>query len=166
MLTQNLGLPRIGANRELKKACEAYWKGKISQPELEEAGKTERQKNWTFQQNSGIDLIPSNDFSFYDQVADMAFMLDTIPERFRPLKERLAPTDLYFAMCRGYQKDGLDVTPIEMTKWFDTNYHYLVPEFEKGQTFSLAGTKQSTNLMRLKHWESKPNRCCSGHFHF
>ncbi|NCB09276.1 MAG: 5-methyltetrahydropteroyltriglutamate--homocysteine S-methyltransferase, partial [Bacteroidia bacterium] len=141
MLTQNLGFPRIGANRELKKACEACWSGKISLTELEQAGKTERLKNWTFQQKSGIGLIPSNDFSFYDQVADMAFMLDAIPERFQPLKGKLASMDLYFAMCRGYQKDGLDVTPFEMTKWFDTNYHYLVPEFEKGQTFSLAGTK-------------------------
>ncbi len=141
MLTQNLGFPRIGAHREFKKACEAYWKGKISQTELEKAGKTERLKNWRFQQESGIDLIPSNDFSFYDQVANMAFMLSAIPERFQPLKERLSPVDLYFAMCRGYQKDGCDVTPLEMTKWFDTNYHYLVPEFEKGQSFSLADTK-------------------------
>ena len=141
MLTQNLGFPRIGANRELKKACEAYWKGKISLTELEQAGKTERLKNRAFQQEAGIDFIPSNDFSFYDQVADMAFMLDAIHERFHPLKEKLSPMDLYFSMCRGYQKDGLDVTPLEMTKWFDTNYHYLVPEFEKGQTFSLSGTK-------------------------
>ena len=141
MLTQNLGFPRIGANRELKKACEAYWKGKISQTELEQAGKTERQKNWKLQQEAGINLIPSNDFSFYDQVADMAFMMNVLPERFLSLKEKLSPTDLYFSMCRGYQKDGLDVTPLEMTKWFDTNYHYLVPEFEKEQTFSLAGTK-------------------------
>ena len=141
MLTQNLGFPRIGANRELKKACEAYWKGKISLPELEQAGKTERQKNWKFQHESGLDFIPSNDFSFYDQVADMAFMLNAIPNRFNPLKEKLAPMDFYFSMCRGYQKDGLDVTPLEMTKWFDTNYHYLVPEFEKEQTFSLTGTK-------------------------
>lgn len=141
MFTQNLGFPRIGANRELKKACEAYWKGKISLPELKEAGKIERQKNWEIQQRAGIDLVPSNDFSFYDQMADMAFMLDAIPERFQPLKGKLAPMDLYFSMCRGYQKDGLDVTPLEMTKWFDTNYHYLVPEFEKGQTFSLVGTK-------------------------
>ncbi len=141
MLTQNLGFPRIGANRELKKACEAYWKGVISREELEQAGRSERLKNWTLQYESGIDLIPSNDFSFYDQVADLAFMLGAIPPRFYPLKEKLTQTDLYFSMCRGYQQDGLDVIPLEMTKWFDTNYHYLVPEFEKGQSFSLFTTK-------------------------
>jgi 5-methyltetrahydropteroyltriglutamate--homocysteine methyltransferase len=141
MLTQNLGFPRIGANRELKKACEAYWKGLTSQEKLEQAGRDERLKNWTFQRNSGIDLIPSNDFSFYDQVADLAFMFGAIPSRFSPLKERLTKTDLYFAMCRGYQQGGLDVIPLEMTKWFDTNYHYLVPEFEKDQSFSLFTTK-------------------------
>jgi 5-methyltetrahydropteroyltriglutamate--homocysteine methyltransferase len=141
MLTQNLGFPRIGANRELKKACEAYWKGLISQEELEQAGRDERLKNRAFQRNSGIDLIPSNDFSFYDQVADLAFMFGAIPSRFSPLKERLTKTDLYFAMCRGYQQGGLDVIPLEMTKWFDTNYHYLVPEFEKDQSFSLFTTK-------------------------
>lgn len=141
MLTQNLGFPRIGANRELKKACEAYWKGVISQEELEQAGRDERLKNLIFQRDSGIDLIPSNDFSFYDQVADLAFMFGAIPPRFSPLKEKLTKTDLYFSMCRGYQQDGLDVIPLEMTKWFDTNYHYLVPEFEKGQSFSLFTTK-------------------------
>lgn len=141
MLTQNLGFPRIGANRELKKACEAYWKGTISLPELEQAGKTERQKNWLFQKEAGIDLIPSNDFSYYDQVADMALMFGVIPQRFKPLEESLVDRDLYFALCRGYQKDGTDVTPLEMTKWFDTNYHYLVPEFEKEQSFSLRTTK-------------------------
>jgi len=141
MLTQNLGFPRIGAQRELKKACEAYWKGKISLPELEKTGKNERRKNRTFQHKTGIDLIPSNDFSFYDQVADMAFTLGVVPERFKPLQEKLNNMDLYFSMCRGYQKNGLDVTPLEMTKWFDTNYHFLVPEFEKNQTFALSGTK-------------------------
>lgn len=141
MLTQNLGFPRIGAKRELKKACESYWSGKISLTELEQAGKTERQKNWIFQQESGIDLIPSNDFSFYDQIADMTFILGVIPERFKEIRGKLAPMDLYFALCRGYQKNGYDVTPLEMTKWFDTNYHYLVPEFEKKQAFSLSGTK-------------------------
>jgi 5-methyltetrahydropteroyltriglutamate--homocysteine methyltransferase len=141
MLTQNLGYPRIGANRELKKACEAYWKGKISLQELEEAGKQERLKNWQIQQKAGIDLIPSNDFSFYDQVADLCFTLGAIPPRFEPLKAKLSPRDLYFAMCRGYQSDEIDVTPLEMTKWFDTNYHYLVPEFEKGQSFALSNSK-------------------------
>jgi len=141
MLTQNLGNPRIGANRELKKACESYWRGKITLQELENAGKLERLKNWQIQQEAGIEIIPSNDFSFYDQVADWSYTLGVIPSRFETLKKKLTPRDLYFAMCRGYQNEDADVTPLEMTKWFDTNYHYLVPEFEKNQNFKLFDTK-------------------------
>jgi 5-methyltetrahydropteroyltriglutamate--homocysteine methyltransferase len=141
MLTQNLGYPRIGAGRELKKACENYWAGHIGKQELLNAGKNERQKNWKLQQECGIDLIPCNDFSFYDQVQDLSLMLGAVPERFEPLKKKLNETDLYFAMCRGYQKNGLDIIAMEMTKWFDTNYHYIVPEFFKNQKFELTNTK-------------------------
>ncbi len=141
MLTQNLGFPRIGAKRELKRACEAYWSGNIALSELEKAGELERLKNWQVQQQAGIDLIPSNDFSFYDQVADWCFTLGVIPPRFAPLKALLPPRDLYFSMCRGYQHNGIDVTPLEMTKWFDTNYHFLVPEFNKKQEFSFYDKK-------------------------
>jgi 5-methyltetrahydropteroyltriglutamate--homocysteine methyltransferase len=86
MLTQNLGYPRIGANRELKRACEAYWSGKISEQELLQAGLSERQKNWQTQNAAGIDLIPCNDFSLYDQVQDMSFALGAIPVRFSLFK--------------------------------------------------------------------------------
>ncbi len=141
MLTQNLGFPRIGAQRELKRACEKYWKGISTLEELQETGRQERLKNWKFQQDSGIDIIPSNDFSFYDQVADHIFMFGAIPARFNKLSSKLKNNDLYFAMCRGYQNDEFDVTPLEMTKWFDTNYHYLVPEFEKNQQFKLSSNK-------------------------
>lgn len=141
MLTQNLGFPRIGAHRELKKACERYWKGQSSLDDLLKAGKEERHKNWQLQYQAGIDLIPSNDFSYYDQMADHVLLFGVVPKRFQPLAERLNKTDLYFAMCRGYQKNGFDVTPLEMTKWFDTNYHYLVPEFEKDQDFRLYDDK-------------------------
>lgn len=141
MLTHNLGFPRIGANRELKKACEAYWTGKIPFCQLEETGQAERKKNWQIQQKAGIGQIPSNDFSFYDQVADWSFALGVIPPRFASLKNKLSARDLYFSLCRGYQKDGFDVTPLEMTKWFDTNYHYLVPEFEKDQHFTFSDSK-------------------------
>ncbi len=150
MLTQNLGFPRIGANRELKKACEAYWKNEISLSELLDAGKIEKLKNWNFQQEQGIDLIPSNDFSFYDQVADLAFMLDVIPNRFHSLKSNLSKTDLYFALCRGYQNNGFDVAPLEMTKWFDTNYHYLVPEFTIDQNFKFNNTKIVDEFIEAK----------------
>ncbi len=84
MLTQNLGYPRIGAHRELKKACESYWAGRISNQELLDAGKSERQKNWQVQMDTGIDLIPCNDFSFYDHVLDMSLMLGAIPNHIGP----------------------------------------------------------------------------------
>lgn len=141
MLTNNLGYPRIGSNRELKKACESYWAGKISVDELLETGKSIRKQNWQLQAESGIDLIPSNDFSFYDQVLDLSFTLGAIPERYHELGKTNNTTDLYFAMARGAQKDGQDVVAMEMTKWFDTNYHYIVPEFTKKQAFILFSEK-------------------------
>jgi 5-methyltetrahydropteroyltriglutamate--homocysteine methyltransferase len=141
MQNHNLGYPRIGSQRELKKACEAYWSGKISQEELLQTAQTIRQKNWQTQQEAGIHLIPVNDFSFYDQVLDMSFLLGVIPKRHQALAQAKSPLDLYFAMARGYQQEGFDVTAMEMTKWFDTNYHYIVPEFTKNQTFQLFGNK-------------------------
>jgi 5-methyltetrahydropteroyltriglutamate--homocysteine methyltransferase len=143
MLTQNLGYPRIGSHRELKKSCENYWAGTISYKELLTAGKKIRQENWQMQRDAGIDLIPSNDFSFYDQVLDHSLMFGAIPGRFHDviLKKGNEELDLYFAMARGYQKDGLDLAAMEMTKWFDTNYHYIVPEFHKDQPFKLFSTK-------------------------
>lgn len=138
MIAHNLGYPRIGDNRELKKASEQYWSGAITQQKLQDAAKAIRINNWLTQKQAGLDLIPCNDFSFYDQVLDMSYMLGLIPERFSPLlqKKDLTELDIYFAMARGYQKDGYDITAMEMTKWFDTNYHYIVPEFRKDQKFS------------------------------
>jgi 5-methyltetrahydropteroyltriglutamate--homocysteine methyltransferase len=143
MLTHSLGYPRIGSNRELKKACEAYWAGKISQDELLETGQRLRAANWKEQQAAGLDLVPVNDFSFYDQVLDCTLTVGAVPERYHDvaLRNPGSETDLYFAMARGYQKDGLDITAMEMTKWFDTNYHYIVPEFTKKQTFRLMSDK-------------------------
>ena len=140
MFTNNLGYPRIGSGRELKKACENYWSGKITGSELAAIGTQLRLQNWQLQQQAGIDLIPSNDFSFYDQVLDLSFALGAIPPRYENLKGH-NNIDLYFAMARGYQKDGNDITAMEMTKWFDTNYHYIVPEFYKGQQFSYFSKK-------------------------
>jgi 5-methyltetrahydropteroyltriglutamate--homocysteine methyltransferase len=143
MIAHNLGYPRIGSHRELKKACELYWSGKTTHKNLLQAGRNIRQENWSIQQQAGIDLIPSNDFSFYDQVLDMSLMVNAIPERYHDIiiDTNKAELDLYFAMARGYQKDGLDITAMEMTKWFDTNYHYIVPEFHKDQNFRLFSTK-------------------------
>ncbi len=150
MLTQNLGYPRIGINRELKKACEKYWAGGLDENQLQEIGSQERKKNWQVQKEAGVDLIPCNDFSFYDHVQDISFMLDVIPARFRSLEGKLSALDLYFAMCRGYQKDNLDVTAMEMTKWFDTNYHYIVPEFVKNQSFKLRNKKIIEEFLECK----------------
>ncbi len=152
MITHNLGYPRIGAHRELKKACEKYWSGQIAQKELLETGKSIRRENWALQKNSGIELIPSNDFSFYDQVLDMSFALGAIPERYSNvmLNKESTEMDLYFAMARGFQKGGIDLPAMEMTKWFDTNYHYIVPEFHKGQQFNLFSTKAVNEFCEAK----------------
>jgi 5-methyltetrahydropteroyltriglutamate--homocysteine methyltransferase len=140
MLTHNLGYPRIGCHRELKEACERYWLGQSTEEELVAAGKDLRRTHWLGQQEAGIDLIPCNDFSFYDHVLDMTVALGAIPPRYRRLPSG-PPMELYFAMARGYQKDGVDIIAMEMTKWFDTNYHYLVPEFHRDQTFSANASK-------------------------
>ena len=141
MKTNNLGYPRIGSNRELKKASELYWAGEISAEELIEVGKEIRRQNWKLQSLAGVDLIPSNDFSFYDQVLDLTLTLGAIPERYNEFAKTNTSLDLYFAMARGAQKKGQDVVAMEMTKWFDTNYHYIVPEFTKNQKFALFSEK-------------------------
>lgn len=143
MQTHILGYPRIGSKRELKKACEQYWSGKILLEELLNTGRNICNQNWNIQKEAGIDLIPCNDFSYYDQVLDMSLVVGAIPTRYHEvvLKKNNSELDLYFAMARGYQKDGLDITAMEMTKWFDTNYHYIVPEFYKNQQFKLSSDK-------------------------
>ncbi|WP_114750703.1 5-methyltetrahydropteroyltriglutamate--homocysteine S-methyltransferase [Pleomorphovibrio marinus] len=141
MLTHNLGYPRIGSQRELKKACEQFWAGKIPTEELEKVSNSLKANNWEVQKAAGLDLIPVNDFSYYDQVLDLSMLVGAIPERFQKLASEKSPLDLYFAMARGYQKEGFDLKPLEMTKWFETNYHYLVPEFKEDQTFTLQGHK-------------------------
>ncbi|MGM5630370.1 5-methyltetrahydropteroyltriglutamate--homocysteine S-methyltransferase [Apibacter raozihei] len=152
MQTHNLGYPRIGSNRELKKACEKFWAGKISVEELMKTGKDIRLGNWMLQKSAGIEVIPSNDFSFYDQVLDMSLMVGAIPKRYNKIlvKSSNSEQELYFAMARGYQKEGIDITAMEMTKWFDTNYHYIVPEFEKNQKFSLFSTKIIDEFLEAK----------------
>ena len=142
--TNILGYPRVGANRELKKAEEAYWAGKITKEDLLNAAALIRKSNWQLQKEAGIDLIPSNDFSFYDQTLDLSLSIGAIPERYKNLKDDLL--ELYFAMAHGYQKNGIDVTAMEMTKWFDTNYHYIVPEFVKEQQFRLTYNKAAAEF--------------------
>lgn len=141
MKTTVLGYPRIGEKRELKKAIESYWKENINEKELLKIASDIKKKNWLHQKEIGIDVIPSNDFSLYDQVLDMSLTLNCIPKRFRKLKKDVSFVDLYFSMARGVQKNNFDIVALEMTKWFDTNYHYLVPEFEKDQKFELNSCK-------------------------
>jgi 5-methyltetrahydropteroyltriglutamate--homocysteine methyltransferase len=148
-LSHTLGFPPIGANRELKRATEAFWNGKLSQPDLLKAGAELRATHWRLQQAAGIDLIAANDFSFYDRMLDTCAMLGAVPERYG-WKGDTVDLDTYFAMARGAQRAGRDVTAMEMTKWFDTNYHYIVPEFERGQAFRLGSTKAVDELREAK----------------
>src|SRR5690606_15919551 len=135
-----------------KKANEAYWAGRINAQDLLDAGLKIREQNWRTQLEAGIDLIPSNDFSFYDQVLDTTLSVGAIPDRYKEVHadDSTYNLDLYFAMARGLQRDGLDVTAMEMTKWFDTNYHYLVPEFVKDQRFALHSEKAVTEFAEAK----------------
>ncbi|MCR6735060.1 MAG: 5-methyltetrahydropteroyltriglutamate--homocysteine S-methyltransferase [Afipia sp.] len=148
-----LGVPRIGPRRELKIALEKFWSGKIDEAALRKAAADIRAANWTRQRDLGVTVIPSNDFSLYDHVLDTSAMVGAIPKIYG-WTDGPVSLDVYFAMARGSQKDvgdhdgcahdhshGHGVPAQEMTKWFDTNYHYMVPEFARDQTFALASTK-------------------------
>lgn len=139
MTTTIIGFPRIGEFRELKFATEKYFKKTITQAELLQTGKELRQKHWQTVAESGIDTLVSNDFSFYDNVLDAANLFNIIPQNVVALE--LSPLDAYFAQARGYQGPAGDVKALPMKKWFNTNYHYLVPKFEKTTTVKLVGNK-------------------------
>jgi 5-methyltetrahydropteroyltriglutamate--homocysteine methyltransferase len=137
-----VGYPRIGGGRELKRATERYWDGRVTREELLETGAALRLEAWERMRNAGIDLIPSNTFSYYDQVLDTTALVGAVPERYGwEANSGTIDLDLYFAMARGEQDATRDVTAMEMTKWFDTNYHYIVPEFSPDQRFALTSTK-------------------------
>jgi len=140
-VAHSLGFPRIGADRELKKALEAYWKGDLDEGELRRVGRELRAAHWQLQADAGIELLPVGDFAWYDQVLTHSLMFGVVPERFRPADG--TPTlDTLFAMARGVTKSCCGAGQAqEMTKWFDTNYHYLVPEFTLDQQFSLSWTQ-------------------------
>ncbi|MES1980957.1 MAG: 5-methyltetrahydropteroyltriglutamate--homocysteine S-methyltransferase [Pseudomonadota bacterium] len=132
-ITHNLGFPRIGVQRELKKSVEAYWKGELDEAGLRSAGKALRQKNWQLQQEAGIQLIPVGDFAYYDQMLNMTTLLGAAPRRFGYTDAALSLSQ-YFTLARGDKSNFA----MEMTKWFDTNYHYLVPEFLNTTEFRLS----------------------------
>jgi len=136
ILSANLGFPRIGSHRELKQALESYWSGASGFETLNRAAQSLRARHWFLQQKAGLDHIPSNDFSFYDQMLDTIAMLGAVPPRFGH-DGGTVPLDLYFAMARGRK----DAPAMEMTKWFDTNYHYIVPELTAEIEFRLSSSK-------------------------
>jgi len=148
-LSSVLGYPRIGRDRELKRACESFWTGALTEDALRTIGAALRRAHWETQHAAGIDLIPVNDFSFYDHVLDALALVGAVPERYRWQGE-MVDLATYFAMARGAQRAGLDVTAMEMTKWFDTNYHYIVPEWTRGQRFRLASTKPFDELAEAR----------------
>lgn len=139
MQTSVIGFPRIGTLRELKFASEKYFRGEISSQELLDTAKNLRKIHWTTQKNEGIDFIPSNDFSFYDTLLDTAATLGIVPRRYKELN--LSGLDTYFAMARGYQGESGDVKALAMKKWFNTNYHYIVPEVEDDTVIRLSADK-------------------------
>ncbi len=142
------GYPRIGGNRELKKALEQFWSGKIAESDLVKTGAEIRKKNLETQRAAGIDIVPVNDFSFYDQVLDTTALVGNVPARYG-WNGGNVELDTYFAMARG--RSGYnDIAAMEMTKWFDTNYHYIVPELGPDTTFSLSSTKPFDELAEAK----------------
>jgi 5-methyltetrahydropteroyltriglutamate--homocysteine methyltransferase len=140
--THNLGFPRIGRDRELKKALEAYWAGNLEREALYREGRALRAAHWQLQREAGVELLPVGDFAWYDQVLTHSLMVGAVPQRFIPADRKadeFSPTlDTLFQMARGVSRDARETFACEMTKWFDTNYHYLVPEFTRGQQFQLA----------------------------
>lgn len=136
MLTHLLGFPRIGRKRELKHALEAYWQGKISEQELLEIGKTLRATHWQLQSDSGIDLLPVGDFAWYDHVLSTSLLLGVVPERHQN-NDGSIDLDTQFRIARGRAPTGKPAAASDMTKWFNTNYHYIVPEFCQSQQFSV-----------------------------
>jgi len=157
VLATNLGFPRIGLKRELKSALEAYWSGKQPIENLLHTAKDLRARHWRLQKDAGIDHIPSNDFSLYDHVLDTILLTGAIPAAYGTKADLHA----YFAMARGHQiaccghahtksDQSSDVPALEMTKWYDTNYHYIVPVFEADQNFRLAATKPVDEFLEAK----------------
>ncbi|MDA8456866.1 5-methyltetrahydropteroyltriglutamate--homocysteine S-methyltransferase [Acidovorax sp. GBBC 3334] len=152
----NLGFPRIGAQRELKFALEAYWKGESSREALQATGVQLRHRHWQNQAQAGLDLVPVGDFSFYDQVLDTSFLLGNLPQRVQGFHGD--PLDNYFRVARGRSAQSAEdhagccggVTAGEMTKWFDTNYHYIVPEFTGATTFQLDASRLLEQLAEAK----------------
>lgn len=148
MRTSVIGYPRVGTLRELKFSTEKYFRGEICATELQNTAKEIRKKQWMIQNDSGLDYIPVNDFSFYDNMLDTAVLFNIIPNRYANLG--LSALDTYFAMARGYQGEAGDVKALAMKKWFNTNYHYMVPEIDDSIELKLIGTKPFDEFLEAK----------------
>ncbi|KAI8357884.1 5-methyltetrahydropteroyltriglutamate-homocysteine S-methyltransferase [Choanephora cucurbitarum] len=161
VVATNLGFPYVGAKRELKKSVEAYWSGKISGDELKTAYQKIQEANWKVQKEQGIEHIPSGEYTLYDRVLDTAHQFSVIPKRYQHIKD---PLQQFFAMGRGLQKpatettEKVDVPAQEMKKWFDTNYHFIVPEFEPNQEFKLQNPRavEQYNFAKSLGIETRP----------
>ena len=148
MTTSIIGFPRIGEHRELKFATEKYFRKEISAEELQATAKELRAKHWRLAQEGGVDQIPSNDFSLYDTFLDTAVLFNIVPEQVQAID--LSELDKYFALARGYQGEKGDVRALPMKKWFNTNYHYIVPKFEANTQVKLAGHKLFDEFQEAK----------------
>ena len=148
MTTSIIGFPRIGEHRELKFATEKYFRKEISSEELQATAKELRAKHWRLAQERGVDQIPSNDFSLYDTFLDTAVLFNIVPEQVQAID--LSELDKYFALARGYQGEKGDVRALPMKKWFNTNYHYIVPKFEANTQVKLAGHKLFDEFQEAK----------------
>ncbi|ALO37012.1 5-methyltetrahydropteroyltriglutamate--homocysteine methyltransferase [Alcaligenes faecalis] len=137
-IIHNLGFPRMGEQRELKRSLEAYWAGQLSQQDLLDTGKALRARHWDLQSKAGLDTVPVGDFAWYDQILEWSTLLGAIPARFGQADNAPVSLDTLFRMARGRAPSGRPAAACEMTKWFDTNYHYIVPEFTPGQSFRIA----------------------------
>ena len=164
MKTSVIGYPRIGSLRELKFAAEKYFRNEISAEALLETAENIRRENWDIQKKNGIDFIPSNDFSFYDNMLDTAVLFNAVPERYKALE--LTELDTYFAMARGYQGKSGDVRALAMKKWFNTNYHYMVPEIEDNAEIKLVGTKPFDEFLEARKNGVKTKPVIIGAFTF
>ncbi|MBW4790436.1 5-methyltetrahydropteroyltriglutamate--homocysteine S-methyltransferase [Alcaligenes faecalis subsp. faecalis] len=137
-IIHNLGFPRMGEQRELKRSLEAYWAGQLSQQELLDTGKALRARHWHLQSKAGLDTVPVGDFAWYDQILEWSTLLGAVPARFGQVDNAPVSLDTLFRMARGRAPSGRPAAACEMTKWFDTNYHYIVPEFTPGHSFRIA----------------------------
>src|SRR5699024_3907168 len=149
---------RIGARRELKTALEAYWAGNLQSSELQHVGHSLRERHWKLQAEAGMALVPVGDFAWYDQILEFSCLLGVIPDRFGQSADQPVTLDTLFRMARGRAPSGTSAAACEMTKWFDTNYHYIVPELQSDQTFRIAREtlfKQVSEAQKLGH-DAKP----------